>query len=69
MSKNKITEPNHLFMCHQTKGYKKEIALGNTTYIVESILAKSGPSKAECLERHVKKKIGEIQDEKDTHPI
>lgn len=60
------TDSNRSSMCRRT--YKKKI--GNTSYIVESVLKTSGPTIAECIKKQVKLKIGEKQNnEKDTNPF
>ena len=69
MSKNKNADSNHSFMCHQTRGVNKMITCGKTTYIVESIFPKAGPTIADCIETQVKIRLEINKNEKDTHPI
>ena len=69
MSKNKNTDSNRSFMCHQTRGFKKIITLGKTTYVVKAIFPITGPTIADCIETQVKIRLEKSKNEKDTHPI
>lgn len=56
MSKNN-TKSNHSFICHHTKGVKKEISIGKTSYIVETLFRTSGPTISECIELQIKNRL------------